>query len=954
MKHSFPKKLIAFALAIFTVLSVLVAVPIFTMGVSAAEYTGTGNFVQCTGELASGYYVFGGGSAENVSAINNTVGASWIKFTATTSTNGSIANPDTSIVWYYDAEAGTFKNGDNYIYWPSTGNTGGVGTKNTPVTVTETATAGVYNITVTATPARFLRLNGTSGYRFYSSNTGTNTFYFFKLDESAPACQHTNKTGVPAVDADCTTPGNIAYSTCDECGAFFNEVGEQISSADTVVAALGHNYVNGVCSRCNEVAPLNYTFDYTTGTNQTVMTGEQEGLITLVFDKASGSTLPTWYESGTALRFYKNNNLKISTVEGYYIKSVTLTITEGSLAADTGTLASGEWTPADHQTSTVIFTPSETTRVQQISIKLAAICKHTNPVAIGEAKDATCTEEGITAGSKCADCGEILEEQATIDALNHNFVGGVCINEGCGEIACDHIDKGITLGEITKDPTCTENGLQEQFCAQCGQPLEDKVLDIIAHTSVTDEAVAPTCIATGLTEGSHCSVCGEVLVEQTEVPVVDHNYVDNQCTVCGDIIVTGTQLADFEFGANGDAAHKDGSSIAEGTKYTSGNYTLALTSLANVYGNAFDAKGNSALKLGTSSKAASFSFTVGSNVETVVFHVAAYKANTAKLEINGTAYEITSKSDEGAYTKIVVDTTTQKTVTLVTVSGGYRAMVDSIEFWGDPIPAVTGMALTLNKGVTVKVTYDIPAAWLNANTGAMIVFSNGTELEAKAGVNTYTTDLTPAQINSALTVQLTGMEAQDVSVATYIAKVNAASYTALNISEEKYNALVDLLAAIETYGDAADKSLSENLTEETFDGVTGSTTEGAADIITGGSATLAEQATLKLNVNTANIQDGYTLSVKLGDKVLVEAGTLMANFITADKQIVINGLYPVHFNDTITITVSNAEGVVTTVSFTFNSYLKALYAASADDQAMLNLVAATYRYGVAAEAYKAS
>ena len=51
----------------------------------------------------------------------------------------------------------------------------------------------------------------------------------------------------------------------------------------------------------------------------------------------------------------------------------------------------------------------------------APACEHTNKVAIGEAKDATCTEAGITAGLKCADCGETITAQETISANGHDF-----------------------------------------------------------------------------------------------------------------------------------------------------------------------------------------------------------------------------------------------------------------------------------------------------------------------------------------------------------------------------------------------------------------------------------------------------------------------------------------------------------------------------------------------------
>lgn len=53
-------------------------------------------------------------------------------------------------------------------------------------------------------------------------------------------------------------------------------------------------------------------------------------------------------------------------------------------------------------------------------------CEHTNQVAIGEAADATCTEPGITAGVKCADCGEVITAQEELPATGHNYVDGAC------------------------------------------------------------------------------------------------------------------------------------------------------------------------------------------------------------------------------------------------------------------------------------------------------------------------------------------------------------------------------------------------------------------------------------------------------------------------------------------------------------------------------------------------
>jgi len=135
----------------------------------------------------------------------------------------------------------------------------------------------------------------------------------------------------------------------------------------------------------------------------------------------------------------------------------------------------------------------------------------------------------------------------------------------------------------------------------------------------------------------------------------------------------------FELGANGSATHKDGSSNTSYSETVSG-YTLNITGGTSMYTGAIDAKGNSCIKLGTSSKTGGFSFTVPSDVTKVVINVAGYKATAAKLTINGTSYTTTKVSNNGEYDAITVDTTSTKTVTLTTVSGGLRAMVNSITF----------------------------------------------------------------------------------------------------------------------------------------------------------------------------------------------------------------------------------------------------------------------------------
>ena len=55
------------------------------------------------------------------------------------------------------------------------------------------------------------------------------------------------------------------------------------------------------------------------------------------------------------------------------------------------------------------------------------------------------------------------------------------------------------------------------------------------HSIVTLPAVAPTCHSEGLTEGSYCSICGEVFADQVTLPRTEHTDKngDGVCDDCG-------------------------------------------------------------------------------------------------------------------------------------------------------------------------------------------------------------------------------------------------------------------------------------------------------------------------------------------------------------------------------------------------------------------------------------
>lgn len=135
----------------------------------------------------------------------------------------------------------------------------------------------------------------------------------------------------------------------------------------------------------------------------------------------------------------------------------------------------------------------------------------------------------------------------------------------------------------------------------------------------------------------------------------------------------------FNMGDNG-AASKETTTSKATYSETVGEYTLSITSGDKMYPACTDAKGNGCIKFGSSKAVGSCTFTVPDDVTTVKLYVGKYKTNTTKISVNGTSYTLSGSSNDGAYDEITVDTTTTKTITFTTVSGGVRAMLNTIEF----------------------------------------------------------------------------------------------------------------------------------------------------------------------------------------------------------------------------------------------------------------------------------
>ena len=83
-------------------------------------------------------------------------------------------------------------------------------------------------------------------------------------------------------------------------------------------------------------------------------------------------------------------------------------------------------------------------------------------------------------------------------------------------------------GTVTTEPACTEAGVKTFVC-ECGEKYTEKI-PALGHKAVTDPRVEPTETEPGKTEGSHCSVCKEILIAQETIPATgkpgehQHNY----------------------------------------------------------------------------------------------------------------------------------------------------------------------------------------------------------------------------------------------------------------------------------------------------------------------------------------------------------------------------------------------------------------------------------------------
>ncbi len=178
---------------------------------------------------------------------------------------------------------------------------------------------------------------------------------------------------------------------------------------------------------------------------------------------------------------------------------------------------------------------------------------HTEEIIPGV--DPTCNFVGYTEGKKCTVCGEVLVEREEIPALGHDYkpVDGTEKDPTCTEPGkkadqkcnrCDDLNDGKEIPALGHDlqkveaveATCTKAGNIEHWtCTRCGKLFQDAEgkteitkaeveIPILPHTEEVVPGVEATCTKAGKTEGKKCSVCGEILVAQKDIPALGHDF----------------------------------------------------------------------------------------------------------------------------------------------------------------------------------------------------------------------------------------------------------------------------------------------------------------------------------------------------------------------------------------------------------------------------------------------
>ena len=320
------------------------------------------------------------------------------------------------------------------------------------------------------------------------------------------------------VESTCTEPGYIEY-TCiygETYREYIPALGH-IAGADFVVTpptCTAEGYTTFVCDRCGET----FTTDYVAALGH-----DYSGTQTVV--------APTCTEEGyTGTKCIHCDSVQktdIVAATGHkmaLVPAVAPTCTETGLTVGSGCQYCG---------------------LVGVAQKEVAATGHS--YVDHEAKTPTCTEIGWEAYQTCENCDYSSYAElpvATHSPVDHAGQAATCTEPGWEAYqTCENCDY-TTFAEIpatgihnhivfvqTISAGCTEQGYTVYKCEHCDSTENRDYTNVLGHNVVIDPAVDPTCTEPGWTMGTHCDRCGMVGFAQTEIPTIDHSYVDHEAKV---------------------------------------------------------------------------------------------------------------------------------------------------------------------------------------------------------------------------------------------------------------------------------------------------------------------------------------------------------------------------------------------------------------------------------------
>lgn len=367
---------------------------------------------------------------------------------------------------------------------------------------------------------------------------------------------------IQAVDATCTEDGSVEYWTCSECGKNFADM-DAANELDTIiVSALGHDFGEysvikeatctesgeeiATCSRCEatlsrEIEALGHAWN--DGEVSMPATCLQEGVMTYTCGRCDEiRTEKIEKQPHTPGEEVRENIINASCeTAGSYDIVVYCTVCNEEISRNTQSIAAlghswGNGTqikaPTCTETGTRVYTCSRCNDSREESV--AALGHDWNDGIV--MTEPTCTVAGVCL-FECSRCDETKTE--SINALGHdpaeavreNEVATSCEEPGsydlvvycgrCGEeLSREHIEVAVLghnwdEGEVTKEPTCTEEGVRTFTCTRCGETKEEAVAEL-GHDWNDGEITTPaTCLQEG-TMTYTCERCGDTRTQQIE------------------------------------------------------------------------------------------------------------------------------------------------------------------------------------------------------------------------------------------------------------------------------------------------------------------------------------------------------------------------------------------------------------------------------------------------------